>query len=156
MDAMDYASLCEVVTKSEAMKKIVSNDSACDVSCPVQRTAQVLDGKWTTLVLRDLLGGKKRYSELQRSLTGISPRLLAARLKALEEQGLITRTAFATVPPTTEYALTALGHQIMPVVQAMAVYGQTLLQVDKKAARASARSASTAGVTKVRGGVRVV
>lgn len=137
------------------MKKMNPNDSACDISCPVQRTAQVLDGKWTTLVLRDLLGGKKRYSELQRSLVGISPRLLAARLKALEEQGLVTRTAFATVPPTTEYALTALGHQIMPVVQAMAAYGQTLLQLDGAAKRSSARPVNVAGVTRVRGGKRV-
>lgn len=130
-------------------------EPVCDASCPVQRAAQVLDGKWTTLVLRDLLGGKKRYSELQRSLAGISPRLLAARLKALEQQGLVTRTAFATVPPTTEYALTAQGHQIMPVVQAMAAYGQTLLQQDAKATRAAAPSASAPGVTRVRGGRRI-
>lgn len=135
--------------------KEVANKSICDGSCPVQRAAQVLDGKWTTLVLRDLLGGKKRYSELQRSLTGISPRLLAARLKALEQQGLVTRTAFATVPPTTEYALTAQGHQIMPVIQALATYGQTLLQEDAKAIRPVVQTASTDGVTKVRGGTRV-
>jgi DNA-binding HxlR family transcriptional regulator len=128
---------------------------ACDVSCPVQRTAQVLDGKWTTLVLRDLLGGKKRYSELQRSLAGISPRLLAARLKALEEQGLVKRTVFATVPPTTEYALTSQGLQVMPVVQAMAAYGQTLLAQDAKAKASSGKQLVANGVTRVRDGKRV-
>lgn len=112
--------------------KTPKNNLDCDPSCPVQRTAQVLDGKWTTLILRDLLSGKKRYSELQRSLTGISPRLLSERLKALERQGLVTRTVFATVPPTTEYALTAQGQQIMPVVQAMAAYGQMLLVRDAR------------------------
>jgi len=135
--------------------KLNANQTICDGSCPVQRAAQVLDGKWTILVLRDLLGGKKRYSELQRSLTGISPRLLAARLKAMEHQGLVARTAFATVPPTTEYALTAQGHQIMPVVQAMAAYGQTLLQEDAKATRSVVQATSADGVTRVRGGRRV-
>ena len=130
---------------------------ACDASCPVQRTAQVLDGKWTTLVLRDLLGGKKRYSELQRSLAGISPRLLAARLKALEEQGLVTRTLFATVPPTTEYALTLQGLQVMPVVQAMAAYGATLLAQDTqmKQVRTTNKTAPPSGVTQVRSGKRI-
>nr|KAJ8743577.1 helix-turn-helix transcriptional regulator [Delftia sp. PS-11] len=119
----------------------------------MQRAAQVLDGKWTILVLRDLLGGTRRYSELQRSLSGISPRLLAARLKTLEQQGLVRRTAFATVPPTTEYALTAQGLQIMPVVQAMAAYGQTLLQADAQAASAPAPATrAAAGVTRVRAG----
>lgn len=138
--------------------KTIKVDVTCDVSCPVQRTAQVLDGKWTTLVLRDLLGGKKRYSELQRSLKGISPRLLAARLKALELQGLVTRTVFATVPPTTEYALTPQGQHIMPVVQAMATYGQTLLQQDArtKNARSSTKSVALPGVIRVRGGKQVL
>lgn len=138
--------------------KTARNEVSCDVSCPVQRTAQVLDGKWTTLVLRDLLGGKKRYSELQRSLKGISPRLLAARLKALEQQGLVTRTVFATVPPTTEYALTPQGQHIMPVVQAMAAYGQTLLRQDARAksARSSTKAVATPGVTQVRAGKQVL
>lgn len=138
--------------------KAAKDDVSCDVNCPVRRTAQVLDGKWTTLVLRDLLGGEKRYSELQRSLAGISPRLLAARLKALEQQGLVTRTVFATVPPTTEYALTAQGQKIMPVVQAMAAYGKTLLRRDERArnARSSAKAVAARGVTQVRGGKKLV
>lgn len=99
---------------------------ACDAECPVRRAAQVLEGKWTTLVLRDLLGGKKRYSELQRSLQGISPRLLALRLRTLEEQGILTRTQFPTIPPTTEYALTAQGEKLRPVIEAMAAFGASL------------------------------
>lgn len=98
----------------------------CDTRCPVQRAAQVLDGKWTTLILRDLLGGKKRYSELQRSLRGISPRLLALRLRTLEEQQILTRTQFPTVPPTTEYELTPQGLRLLPVIEAMAAFGASL------------------------------
>ena len=66
----------------------------------------------TTLIVRDLLGGKKRYSELQRSLLGISPRLLAARLRLLEQNGLLTRTVYPTNPPTTDYQLTTLGYTL--------------------------------------------
>ncbi len=95
----------------------------CDSTCPVQKTANILDGKWTTLIVRDLLGGKKRYSELQRSLSGISPRLLAARLRMLEQHGMLTRTAYPTVPPTTEYELTALGQGLRDVIEAMARFG---------------------------------
>ena len=105
-------------------------EAACAASCPVQRSSQVLDGKWTILVLRDLLGGARRYSELQRSLSGISPRLLTLRLRSLETQGIIQRTVFPTNPPSTEYALTALGQAILPVVQAMATWGEALLAQD--------------------------
>lgn len=98
----------------------------CNIECPVQRTANALEGKWTTLIVRDLLGGKKRYSELQRSLTGISPRLLALRLRTLEQQGLITRTVFPTNPPTTEYELTKHGRQLRVVIEAMAKFGYSL------------------------------
>jgi DNA-binding HxlR family transcriptional regulator len=98
----------------------------CNSECPVQRTAKILDGKWTTLIVRDLIGGKKRYSELQRSLSGISPRLLAARLRLLERHGMLTRTVYPTVPPTTEYELTLLGHGLRDVIEAMAKFGGNL------------------------------
>lgn len=103
-----------------------SDPAGCDSGCPVRRAAQVLEGKWTTLILRDLLGGKKRYSELQRSLRGISPRLLALRLRTLEEQHILTRTQFPTVPPTTEYDLTPQGMRLLPVIEAMAAFGASL------------------------------
>lgn len=77
------------------------------------------------LVVRDLLGGKKRYSELQRSLRGISPRLLAQRLRTLEQHGLLVRRVFATNPPTTEYELTARGLELRDVFAAMARFGQS-------------------------------
>ena len=79
-----------------------------------------------TLIVRDLLSGTKRYSALQRSLAGISPRMLAARLAMLEEAGLITKTIYPTVPPKTEYSLTEKGRQVEPVIAAMAAFGATL------------------------------
>lgn len=109
--------------KSSTAKPILNLTGACDAECPVQRTAKLLDGKWTTLIVRDLIGGKKRYSELQRSLSGISPRLLAARLRLLEQRGMVTRTIYPTIPPSTEYELTSLGHGLRDVIEAMAKFG---------------------------------
>lgn len=99
---------------------------ACDDECPVKKTAEVLEGKWTTLVIRELLPGKKRYSEIQRALTGISPKVLTTRLRFLEGRELITRTVYATVPPTTEYELTKVGRKLETVLNAMAEFGEVL------------------------------
>lgn len=102
----------------------------CDTGCPVARAHEVLGGKWTTLIFRALLGGRLRYSALQRGLEGISPRMLAERLRMLEAQGLILRRQYPTIPPTTDYELTALGAQMAPVIAAMAAFGQALQAAD--------------------------
>ena len=88
--------------------------------------SEIVGHKWTTLIVRDLLPGKKRYSELQRSVGGISPRMLAARLKDLESAGVITKTVFPTVPPTTEYELTRLGRKLEKLIEALAEFGTAL------------------------------
>ena len=98
----------------------------CDDECPIKKTADVIEGRWTTLVIRELLPGKKRFSEIQRALTGISPKVLTVRLRMLERRQLLTRTVFATVPPTTEYELTHLGRQLEAVLDAMADFGEQL------------------------------
>ena len=105
---------------------------ACDEHCPVRRTAELVGYRWTTLIVRDLLSGKKRYSELLRSVSGISPRMLADRLRQLEAAGLLERTVFATIPPTTEYELTQLGRQLNQVIQAMACFGAALQAKDRE------------------------
>lgn len=98
----------------------------CDDECPVRRTAQIIDGKWTTQIVRDLLPGKKRYSELLAGLPGISPKILAQRLRLLESEGLITKTTYAEVPPRTEYELTPLGLQLKGVIWEMSRFGEAL------------------------------
>ncbi len=103
-----------------------STAAACDDDCPVRRTAQIIDGKWTTRIVRDLLPGKKRYSELLHSLSGISPKILAARLKFLEEQGIISKMIYPEIPPRTEYQLTEIGKELQGVVEAMAEFGVKL------------------------------
>lgn len=104
----------------------LSKTQDCSDECPVKKTATLIEGKWTTLVIRELLPGKKRFSEIQRALHGISPKVLTARLRLLEQQQFLTRTAFPTIPPTTEYELTALGLQLEPVLAAMAQFGNNL------------------------------
>jgi DNA-binding HxlR family transcriptional regulator len=99
----------------------------CADSCPVARAAQILDGRWTTRIIRDLLSGTKRYSDLQHSLTGISPKVLAERLRMLEKEGIVTKKTFPTVPPRTDYTLTKKGQALAPIIEAMATFGNTHL-----------------------------
>ena len=95
--------------------------------CPVARTAQIIGNKWTPLILRDLADGQRRFSELERSLHGISPKTLSERLKRLEEAGVIERHCFAEVPPRVEYILTDKGHALLPVIDCMRDFGRQWL-----------------------------
>ena len=90
--------------------------------CPVCRTADVVCGKWTLLVIRDLAESRARFCELERSLEGISPRTLSLRLRALEEEGVVQRTTFPEVPPRVEYALTEKGRALVPIIESMREY----------------------------------
>ena len=92
-------------------------------SCPVLKTADIISGKWTLLILRDLSKGINRFSALERSLTGISPKTLSERLKALEKAGIVTRKSFAEVPPRVEYTLTGMGWDLIPLIDHMRDYG---------------------------------
>ena len=91
--------------------------------CPVCRTADIVCGKWTLLVIRDLADGRSRFCELERSLAGISPRTLSLRLRALEEEGIVARQTFPEVPPRVEYALTEKGRALVPIIESMRAYG---------------------------------
>ncbi|MBV8711608.1 MAG: helix-turn-helix transcriptional regulator [Solirubrobacterales bacterium] len=104
---------------------MVSNDT-----CPVCRTAEIVCGKWTLLVIRDLAEGRSRFCELERSLHGISPRTLSLRLRALEEEGIVERQTFPEVPPRVEYALTDKGRALVPLIEDMRAYGIQWLAVD--------------------------
>src|SRR5262249_28298483 len=97
------------------------------IVCPVARTAEIISGKWTLLVIRDLTTGTKRFSELERSLVGISPKTLSERLTALEGQGILRRQTYAEVPPKVEYSLTEKGQALFEVIEAMRAYGKTWL-----------------------------
>jgi len=99
-------------------------------TCPVCRTAEIVCGKWTLLVIRDLADGRSRFCELERSLAGISPRTLSLRLRALEEEGIVERQTFPEVPPRVEYILTAKGRALVPLIESMRSYGREWLCAD--------------------------
>jgi DNA-binding HxlR family transcriptional regulator len=113
---------------------MVANDT-----CPVCRTAEIVCGKWTLLVIRDLAEGRSRFCELERSLAGISPRTLSLRLRALEEEGILKRQTFPEVPPRVEYVLTTKGRALVPLIESMRTYGREWLdcqeELDVDAAR---------------------
>src|SRR5712672_2734426 len=92
-------------------------------TCPVCRTAEVVCGKWTLLLIRDLAEGSQRFCELERSLEGISPRTLSLRLRALEEEDIVERRTYPEVPPRVEYALTEKGRALVPLIDDMRAYG---------------------------------
>ncbi|HEV7483504.1 MAG TPA: helix-turn-helix domain-containing protein [Solirubrobacterales bacterium] len=92
-------------------------------TCPVCATAEVVCGKWTLLLIRDLADGSSRFCELERSLEGISPRTLSLRLRALEEEGIVERHTYPEVPPRVEYALTTKGEALVPLIDDMRKYG---------------------------------
>ena len=100
---------------------------APDPSCPVCRTADIVCGKWTLLLVRDLAEGRSRFCELERSLNGISPRTLSLRLRAREEEGIVERQTYAEVPPRVEYSLTAKGRALIPIIEGMRTYGELWL-----------------------------
>jgi DNA-binding HxlR family transcriptional regulator len=99
-----------------------------NATCPVCRTSEIISGKWTLLVIRDLADGSRRFCELERSLEGISPRTLSLRLRALEEQGIVKRETYPEVPPRVEYALTEKGKALAPLIDDMRSYGRRWLQ----------------------------
>jgi DNA-binding HxlR family transcriptional regulator len=105
--------------------------------CPVCRTADIVSGKWTLLVIRDLAGGSQRFCELERSLEGISPRTLSLRLRALEEQGIVARHTYPEVPPRVEYALTEKGEALVPLIDDMRSYGKRWLAAGDRAPAAA-------------------
>ena len=83
--------------------------------------------KWTILVIRDLASGCSRFCELERSLSGISPRTLSLRLRALEEHGIVDRRTYPEVPPRVEYELTEKGRGLLPLIEDMRTYGREWL-----------------------------
>ena len=101
-----------------------------DPTCPVCATADIICGKWTILVIRDLAEGRRRFCELERSLSGISPRTLSLRLRALESEAIVERHTFPEVPPRVEYSLTPKGEALVPLIEDMRRYGREYLGVD--------------------------
>lgn len=91
--------------------------------CPVETTLQLIGTKWKVLIIRDLLTGTKRFSELRRSLSGISQKVLTSNLRDMEKAGLVLRHVYPEVPPRVEYSLTKTGQSLEPVLDSMKSWG---------------------------------
>jgi len=107
--------------------------------CPMGACMALLGGAWTTNVVWQLSGGPRRFGELLKDIPGISPKMLTARLRELEEKGVLTREVMASSPPSVEYALTELGAQLVPVIDSIVGVGTRLIE----GARHSRRSRET-------------
>ncbi len=103
------------------------HDSTC---CSVAATAEIIGAKWTALLVHDLSEGARRFSELEHSCTGISPRTLSERLRVLESEGIVERRSYAESPPRVEYELTAKGEALLPIIDAMREFGHDWLTVE--------------------------
>src|SRR5512133_1065629 len=99
-------------------------------SCAVAATAEIIGAKWTALLVHDLSEGPRRFSELEHSCAGISPRTLSERLRALEDEGLVARHSYAESPPRVEYELTAKGDALLPIIEEMRHFGHAFLTAD--------------------------
>ena len=93
-------------------------------ACPVETTLMLISDRWKVLIIRDLLGGTKRFGELKKSIGSVSQKVLTAQLRAMEESGLIARKVYAEVPPRVEYSLTELGKSLKPILDAMQDWGE--------------------------------
>ena len=96
-------------------------------TCAVAACAEIIGAKWTALLVHDLSEGPRRFSELERSCSGISPRTLAERLRALEQEGIVERHSYAESPPRVEYELTEKGEALLPIIDAMRAFGHAWL-----------------------------
>lgn len=100
--------------------------AAAGHECPVERALAIVGAKWTLLILHNLMGGPKRFGELERVVTGASPKMLTVRLRELERLGLVSRAVHAEVPPRVEYALTEQGHSLRPIIDSLYRWGEKL------------------------------
>ena len=94
--------------------------------CPMAACMAVLGGAWTTSVIWKLSGDPRRFGELQKDIPGISPKMLAARLRTLEAKGVVIREVLPSSPPSAEYSLSALGHELVPVIDTIVRVGTKL------------------------------
>ncbi|HIR00565.1 MAG TPA: helix-turn-helix transcriptional regulator [Candidatus Scybalocola faecavium] len=93
-------------------------------ACPVATTVQLIGSKWKLLIMRNLMSRPWRFNELRKDLEGVSQKVLTDSLRAMESDGIITRTVYPEVPPRVEYALSPLGETMRPILDAMEKWGR--------------------------------
>jgi DNA-binding HxlR family transcriptional regulator len=118
------------------------------IKCPAELTLAMIGGRWKIPLIWRLLGGKKRFSDLQRDLPEITQKMLTQQLREMEQDGLIHREVYPQVPPKVEYSLTPLGESLQPVVEVIVNWGLVqALPYQEKNCSLSAATADAAMVT---------
>lgn len=106
----------------------VEVNSHSRMTCAVESTIKVIGGRWKVLILRELFDGVKRFGQLQRTLTGITQKMLTQQLRELEQDGIVHREVYQQIPPKVEYSLTSLGKTLKPLLDAMHDWGIKYLE----------------------------
>ena len=104
-----------------------------EINCPVRDVLDILGGKWAFSIVYALLDGTKRFKELERTIEGINTRMLVKELKSMEKNEIVTRQAYATVPPTVEYSLTEKGKKLKPILSELYKWGMEYIPFDANA-----------------------
>lgn len=100
--------------------------------CPIETTLLLIGDKWKVLILRDLMGGTKRFCELKKSICNISQKVLTQQLRRMEEDGIVERKVYAEVPPKVEHTLTETGYSLKPILDSMEVWGKRYKEIMKE------------------------
>src|SRR4051812_36276320 len=103
-------------------------------SCAVAACAEIIGAKWTALLVHDMSEGPRRFSQLEHSCAGISPRTLSERLRVLEDEGIVERRSYPESPPRVEYELTEKGNALLPIIAEMRRFGHSWLVDDSSLA----------------------
>jgi DNA-binding HxlR family transcriptional regulator len=99
----------------------------CNFGCPVEASLEVIGGKWKGVILFHLLGGTKRFNELQRLMPNVTQRMLTRQLRELEDDQVVLRQVYAEVPPKVEYSLTEFGKTLEPILHTLQGWGSEYL-----------------------------
>lgn len=97
---------------------------ACEAECSIEKALNIIGGKWSFLIIKNLFGGTMRFGEIRKSLHDISPKTLTVRLRELEENGIVIRTVHPTIPPAVEYTLTDKGWDLIKMIEEMKAWGK--------------------------------
>lgn len=93
-------------------------------TCSTEKAISIFGEKWKFLIIKNLIDGPKRFSELKRDINNISQKMLTQNLRNLESTGVLIRTVYPTVPPKVEYELTTIGYSLKPILDAIHAWGE--------------------------------
>ncbi len=111
-----------------------------DSHCPTRQVLDLIADKWTVLIIRRLAAGTLRFSQLRRSVDGISQKVLTNILRSLERDGIVTRRIYASVPPKVEYSLTNLGRSLCSLVEGICGWAEANIEQVQAAREVYART----------------